>query len=70
MDEDMIHDIFAHHPPKDEYVAQRHENVRNITKHAALWFFAHLPPSAERTLAIRKLQEAMMYANAAIAIHS
>lgn len=70
MTEDDIQRIFTHHPPKDQYIAQKHQNVRSITLHAALWFYNNLPESAERTLAIRKLQEAMMYANSAIAQHS
>ena len=70
MNSDDIEDIFSYHPPKNDQVAELHEDVRAMVKEVALFFYDNVPDSPERTLAIRKLQAAMMYANAAIAIHS
>lgn len=69
MDLTDIEDIFSYHPPKDEETRHAHEKVRENLLDIAIFFYAVLPDSTEKTLAIRKLQEAMMYANAAIAIH-
>lgn len=70
MDRDYINDIFTHHPPKDESVIEKHEEVRLLLKHAALSLDSIVPDSPEKTLAIRNLQQAMMYSNAAIGIYS
>ncbi len=64
-----IESIFSYHPPRDASVAQMHQDIRDILKSVAEAFQADLPECAEKTLAIRKLQEAMMYANSAIAQH-
>ena len=70
MNQTDIEHIFSFHPPKDQEIAQLHDSVRREVKLTASFFMAELPDSAEKTLAIRHLQQAMMYANAAIAIHS
>lgn len=62
-----IEQIFSHHPPKDEATAQAHEMVRRETKLVAHMFMAELQDSPEKTLAIRALQQAMMFANSALA---
>lgn len=64
-----IEEIFSHHPPRDESVQSAHDRVRSEVKLVAYMFKAELPTCPEKTLAIRKLQEAMMYANSAIAQH-
>lgn len=69
MDSQYIEDIFSHHPPKELLTITLHENVRSITKHAAIWMNEKLPESPEKAIAIRHLQQAMMFANAAIAIY-
>lgn len=66
---DDIEKIFTFHPPKDETVAAAHDAVRQIMRSTALSIKELTPDSAEQTTAIRKLQEAMMHANAAIAVH-
>lgn len=63
-----LENIFCHHVPFGDQ-ADRYGQVR-----AAALVFAKLvteitPGSAEQTLAIRKIQEAMFFANAAIAIN-
>ncbi len=70
MDSQYIEDIFSHHPPKDQETVQKHEEVRVQIKLVAHDLNSLLPESPEKTLAIRHLQQAMMYANSAIAIHS
>lgn len=70
LDVDQIETIFSFHPPKDEKIKQAHEEVRDLCKALALSIKELVPDSPEQTTAIRKLQEAMMYANAGIALHS
>lgn len=65
-----IESIFSHHPPRDTETVRLHKSVRREVKLVAELFQAELPASPEKTLAIRKLQEAMMYANSAVAQYS
>lgn len=64
-----IDSIFSYHPPKNENVAQSHEVIRSAMRDAASFVKHVVPDSAEKTLAIRHLQMAMMFANSAIAQH-
>ena len=57
----------AHHENSSPEVGHRHTGVR-IATHAAAKHLAELcPPSRELSLAMTKLEEARMWANAAIA---
>ena len=58
---------FAYHPPKDAERVQAHEAVRAFTGRLARDFENLLPNGREKSLAITKLEEAMFWANAAIA---
>lgn len=58
---------FVYHPPHCDAQRQRYETVRGNCYRAAESLLFLCPPSAERTLAFRKLEEAMMWANASIA---
>lgn len=59
---------FNHHPPRADGVAEQHAQAREILRNAAAaLLMLHPEPSAERTLAIRKLEEGMFWMNAAIA---
>ncbi|MGH2793853.1 MAG: DUF7681 family protein [Actinomycetota bacterium] len=58
---------FAYHPPRDEAIADRHTIVRRELLEVAARFDALLPEGREKSLAITKLEEAMMWANASIA---
>jgi hypothetical protein len=69
MDVRSIINRFAHHPPLDDEVAQAHQETRGLYLSVAL-VLAGLPEGQERDLAIQKLHESCMHANAAIAIHS
>ncbi len=65
-DEQDIINSFDPHIPNEEQV-QRILNVRFICRSAAVGVIANVRPSADRTAALRKLHEAMMTANKAIA---
>ena len=51
----------------DPAVITRYQAINNVARIMYERILGDCPPSAERTLAIRKLQEARMWANAAIA---
>ncbi len=63
-----IRQLFTYHPPKGDQV-DRYEDLRMEALKLAQSINNLCPDSAERTLAIRKLQEAVMWANASIAIN-
>lgn len=60
---------FAYHPPKDDRARQSHENIRGQVGRLAEFIVATTPAGREQALAVTKLEEAMMWANAAIARH-
>lgn len=62
-----LRDRFRYHPPKDDMTANAHLLVRTACSEAANALGAVMPPSREASLAITKLEEAMFWANAAIA---
>lgn len=57
---------FDYHRPDAEKV-KAHEAVRGACFHLALQFFDDLPEGREKASAITKIEEAMFWANAAIA---
>ncbi len=57
MTEEEIRDIFAYHSPNPEMVS-RHEHIRARMTELVLEIAALLPPSAERMLFIRGMQQA------------
>lgn len=63
----QIENNFKYHPPKDELTANKHDATRFHCKVLADFFDRCLPNSREKSLAMTKLEEAMMWANAAIA---
>lgn len=64
-----IEAIFAHHPPSNSHVVNAHQFVRSVMTDAAIKLNTILPDSREKSLALTAMQEAGMWANAAIAIH-
>jgi hypothetical protein len=58
---------FGFHPATNDVVAAAHQQVRQMCREVAAELTAMLPDSRERSLAITKLEEAMMWGNAAIA---
>ena len=59
--------FFTYHPPQGDD-AGHYKAMNDCFRNAAHGIFNHTPKGAEQTLAIRKLQEARMWANAAVAI--
>lgn len=64
---DDLDNWFGYHPPSAPAIAEAHEFVRREALELATMFNALLPEGAEKTLALRKIREASMWANAAIA---
>lgn len=65
---DKVNNIFTFHPVQGNQV-QRYEYLRAVGRMLAHDFLAMTPKSREQSVAITKLQEAVMWANAAIAIN-
>jgi hypothetical protein len=66
-DEEKIRQLFTHHAPT-LYTGQHFETIRSAAKHLAEVICANVPRGADRNAAIRKVREAMMTANAGIAL--
>lgn len=65
MEPEEIHEAFVYHQPTDEHI-EKIQAVREALGHAFDAIRANVPGCAEQTLAIRKLEEASMWANKAI----
>jgi hypothetical protein len=61
-----LENIFTYHPPFGKQ-AQRYQVLRDTGKELGKIILNCCPDSRERSLAITKLREAVMWANAAIA---
>lgn len=64
--EDDIENRFTYHPPKPGQ-QERYVLLRNIGRYMAENIVCSAPPSRERAIAVTKLEEAIFWANAAIA---
>lgn len=58
---------FSYHPPKDGEEAETYERLRNSGRLFATAILVLTPPGPDQDAAIRKVREAVMTANAAIA---
>jgi hypothetical protein len=67
--DDDLNDRFRYHPPTTQARIDAHQGVRDRARGLALWLNDHLPESREKSLALTAVQEAAMWANAAVAIH-
>lgn len=63
---DALKNLFTYHAPTNGQLAQ-YENVRNAGLELAKVIMINTPSSADQSAAIRKVREAVMTANAAIA---
>lgn len=64
----MLDEIYTYHAPKGDQT-ERYENLRATAKFLATMITEKCPDSRERALALTKVQEAVMWANASIAIN-
>lgn len=68
MDQTQLDNIFRYHAPHGNQ-ADRYHELREQAKTLATRINDLCPESREKALAITHLQQAMMWANASIAIH-
>jgi hypothetical protein len=66
MDEKTVNNNFMYHAPKEGQPAL-YGAIRDNAKQLAILINATVPESREKSLAITKLEEAVMWANAGIA---
>ena len=64
---DSIENNFNYHQPATEEVGAKHAAIRQLFKDLAYSVDTICPDGREKALAITKLEEGMMWANAAIA---
>lgn len=62
-----VEHVFKYHAPTPEQVG-KYEAIREAAKSLASTILAKTPPSADQSAALRLLREAVMTANAAIAL--
>jgi hypothetical protein len=67
---DELINRFRFHPAKDELTKKSHEWVRNACLELAAGLNSAVPDGREKALALTKLEEVMMWANAGIARNS
>ena len=67
LNKDTINEIFTYHSPTPTQIPQ-YETIRNAAKEFAMILIDNTPRSADQSAAIRHLREAVMTANAAIAL--
>ena len=65
---DDLDNVFRHHPPPDQDTIERYQRLREAGKQLALAIDRECPAGADRAAAMRKVREAVMTANAAIAL--
>jgi len=65
-DLDKVETAFTYHPPIDDQ-PERYVFLRTAAKNLATEIMENCPASRERAVAITKLEEAIMWANASIA---
>ncbi len=63
---DELHKRFTYHPPHGDQ-AQRYEDIRRNGANFAGFLLASCPESRELSLALTNIEQAVMWANAAIA---
>ena len=65
---DQIENNFSYHAPKAGQ-PERYTKIRSEAKKLAILLSVECPPSRELSLAMTNLEQAVMWANAAIARH-
>lgn len=65
--QEKLDNWFTHHPPEGPEQIEKYKEIREAGKAFAEVLVECTPPSADQSAAIRKVREAVMTANAAIA---
>lgn len=68
MTKQQIENTFTYHAPKGDQPV-RYEDIRRQARALAEVIARHCPDSREKSLALTNLQQAVMWANASIAIN-
>lgn len=68
MTKEQIDNTFTYHAPKGDQTT-RYESIRDWAKELAYNIERNCPDSREKSLALTNLQQAVMWANASIAIN-
>lgn len=63
---DNLKHLFTNHPPKDQVVSDRLDTISGALLLMSKTLASECPPCAERTLALRKLEQCGFYAKASI----
>jgi hypothetical protein len=63
----FLNDLFSYHAPRPDQLP-KYQAIRSAAKHFAEIVLSNTPPSADQSASIRKIREAVMTANAAIAL--
>ena len=58
---------FTYHPPLNQGQKFRYEDIRKLGRNFAEYLVVNCPDSRELSLALTKIEEAIMWANASIA---
>jgi hypothetical protein len=69
MEHSDIQNRFGYHAPPDEETVKAYEDLRGIARNFCYDIDERCPECREKSLAITKLEEVIMWANAAIARH-
>lgn len=64
---DDIENRFSYHRPVNDAAVRQHEAIRAAVRTLAHFVVANTPKGRHQSLALTALQEAMMWANAAVA---
>jgi hypothetical protein len=70
VDVNDIQNRFEFHPATTEEKRNAHTSIRELCKQLALAINEKVPDGREKSTAVTKLEEAMMWANAALARHN
>lgn len=65
---ERVENDFTYHPPTGN-TQLFYARARNKAKELAQFLARHMPPGREQSLALTKLEEAIMWANAGVARH-
>ena len=65
---DLAH-LFEHHPPQNDMEIERYRRIREAGKAFARVILNETPGCADQSVAIRSVREAVMWANASIALN-